>query len=103
MLDDHLQQHEMFLDKTYPSGAEEWYCPTCGRHFVMQWPPKYKRIVLNGGDEYAAHSAVKGNLQIGAATLQNREHTETPEEGLRLDHWETWLNSNDAAHWWPED
>jgi len=57
--------HAMELEHTYPSGAEEWYCPTCGRRMIMQWPPKYKKIVLEAGDEYATHAGGKGGIQIG--------------------------------------
>jgi hypothetical protein len=59
------EYHEMRLEKTHPSGAEEWGCPTCGRRFLIQWPPKYRKIVLEPGDEYALHSASKGGLQMG--------------------------------------
>jgi hypothetical protein len=82
------QQHEMFLDRTYPSGAEEWYCPACGRRFVMQWPPKYKRIILNGGDDYAAHSGGTGGLKMGSAQIA---HAEERGEDLHLDRWEEWF------------
>jgi len=58
------QQHEMRLEKAHPSGAEEWLCPTCGRRFLMQWPPAYKRIIMEAGDEYAIHSGGKGGLRM---------------------------------------
>jgi hypothetical protein len=61
--------HTMELERTYPSGAEEWCCPACGRRFIMQWPPQYKRIVLEPGDEYAPHSGGKGGVQIGAMQM----------------------------------
>jgi hypothetical protein len=50
----------MILKGTDESGAEEWYCPTCGRRFLMQWPPNYKKTVLEPGDEYAIHTGGKG-------------------------------------------
>lgn len=46
----------MYLHKTYPSGAEEWACPTCGRRFIIQWLPIYQKIVLARGHEDAAHT-----------------------------------------------
>lgn len=61
--------HAMQLERTYASGAEEWHCPTCGRRMILQWPPQYKKIVLEPGDEYAAHSGGTGGLQIGAAQI----------------------------------
>lgn len=62
-----LQPHEMQLVRTHASGAEEWFCPTCGRRFLMHWPPTYKKIVLEAGDEYAAHVGGKGGVRMDAA------------------------------------
>jgi hypothetical protein len=39
----------------------------------MQWPPAYKRIVLERGDEEIAHSGGKGGLRIGRAELARGE------------------------------
>jgi hypothetical protein len=66
------QSHEMRLETRHESGAEEWYCPTCGRKFLLDWPPKYKKIILDIGDESAIHNGGKGGLsmrppEIGAA------------------------------------
>ncbi len=65
--------HSMNLVRTHESGAEEWHCPECGRRFIMQWPPHYKRIVLEAGDEMAMHSASKGGLQMNAAIAPSTE------------------------------
>ena len=64
------EQHQMHLVKTHSSGAEEWHCPTCGRRFLMTWPPSYKRIILEPGDELALHNGGKGGLQITGAQLK---------------------------------
>ncbi len=94
----------MMLDKTYPTGAEEWYCPTCGRRFVMQWPPKYKRIILNNGDGHAAHSGGTGGLKMGGVEIRPSDETAPPtEKDLPLDQWKSWLDSEDASKWGPED
>jgi hypothetical protein len=79
------QQHEMVLENTHPSGAEEWYCPTCGRRFLMQWPPAYEMIVLEPGDQYAQHSGGKGGLRIGGLQVEqeNAESDDVSEERLR--------------------
>lgn len=70
------ERHEMELVETYPDGAEEWFCPVCSRRFVLQWPPNYKRVILEAGDENAVHSGGKngvrmetdrGSLQVGQA------------------------------------
>ena len=64
------EHHEMVLETTHSSGAEEWYCPTCGRRFLLQWPPTYKKTVLDPGDEFAAHSGSKsGTLRVGAVDI----------------------------------
>ena len=61
--------HEMELATTHPTGAEEWYCPTCGRRFLMHWPPQYEKIILEVGDEYALHAGGKGGLQMEAPQM----------------------------------
>jgi len=54
--------HQMQLETTHPSGAEEWACPICGRRFIMQWPPAYSRTILESGDENVSHSGSKGEM-----------------------------------------
>ncbi|HKZ82545.1 MAG TPA: hypothetical protein VJ793_02685 [Anaerolineae bacterium] len=56
--------HEMRFEQTHSSGADEWVCPTCGRRLLMYWPPAYRRVVLDAGDEQAIHSGGKGELQM---------------------------------------
>ncbi|MDX1664764.1 MAG: hypothetical protein R3272_13310 [Candidatus Promineifilaceae bacterium] len=51
----HDERHKMELAKVHPDGAQEWYCPLCGRRLLLQWPPDYRRIVLYAGDEAAIH------------------------------------------------
>jgi hypothetical protein len=84
------QQHEMELETAHPSGAEEWVCHTCGRRFLMQWPPEYKKIVLVPGDEYAIHNGSKGGLHIGS--VQVAQEDPALEEGLR-----PWLKGLESA------
>jgi hypothetical protein len=57
---DEQEHHDMVLEATHESGAEEWFCPTCGRRFLMRWPPIYEKTGLVPGDEYAIHSVSKG-------------------------------------------
>lgn len=74
------EQHQMELVETHASGAEEWFCPTCSRRFLMQWAP-YKKIVLESGDEYATHSGGKGGLQLnGANVVESRSNAEQEEK-----------------------
>ena len=107
------EHHVMVLEGVHPSGAEEWFCPTCGRRIMMQWPPNYKKIVLEPGDEYAVHSGGKGGLQMNdLVAKQNNPMDEAPssegglrepaeeyiltdEDRLRLVSWEKWLEKLD--------
>ena len=59
---DQQEHHEMVLETTHASGAEEWYCPTCGRRFLLRWPPAYEKVIIEPGDEFAAHSGSKGDM-----------------------------------------
>ena len=77
------RQHEMQLEKCHPSGAEEWYCPICGRRFLMQWPPDYRKIVLVPGDEYALHSGGKGGLRMGSVQISEAEDEPELSDELR--------------------
>lgn len=84
------ERHEMELVETHANGAEEWLCPICSRRFIMQWPPNYKRVILEAGDEDAIHSGGKsgvrmetdrGSLQIGLAE-ELEEHDDDGDPGL---------------------
>jgi hypothetical protein len=74
------QKHEMILETTHPSGAEEWYCPVCGRRFMLNWPPAYKKIILNPGDELASHSGGKGGLSMGQLQTGDAGESALPEQ-----------------------
>ena len=67
------ERQEMILANGHDTGAEEWYCPDCGRRFVMTWPPNYRKVVLEQGDPNAIHSGGKGELQIGSADIVETE------------------------------
>jgi hypothetical protein len=93
------QQHEMVLEKTHESGAEEWYCPTCGRRFIMSWPPKYKKIVLDPGDEYALHSGGKGGVNMLAVQVgQEQDLTSIDEQALIP--FQEWMEKVDFESLW---
>jgi hypothetical protein len=102
------QQHEMILEKTHPSGAEEWYCPTCGRRVtIITWKP-WKKAVLERGDEYAAHIGSKGGLQTGSLQvtpvddIAPQEEPDAPVEEARLAPWLAWLEEVDFESLWNE-
>jgi len=72
----------MHLETTHPSGAEEWACPTCGRRFLMQWPPAYKKVVLEVGDVSIAHTGGKGGLHMGSVEVIQSDDLTLP-DGLQ--------------------
>lgn len=95
-----LSQHQMQLEVTHPSGAEEWACPECGRRLLMQWPPTYRRVVLEAGDEFAIHSGSKGGLTLIASQLNDSsaladEFSQGP--------WAEWLEELDFGDSWGGD
>lgn len=59
------EEHEMALVGTVPDGGEEeWFCPECGRRFLMEWPPHFHRSILEPGNENAIHVGHKGDLSF---------------------------------------
>ena len=58
------ERHTMVMVNTDSAGAEEWFCPTCGRHFVMHWPPEFKRTILEPGNENVIHVGGKGDMAL---------------------------------------
>jgi hypothetical protein len=87
------QPHQMKLASTHPSGAEEWVCPDCGRRFVAQWEPKFRRVILNPGQTEIAHVGQTMNLLFEAENVTG-EDTSTVEPGLQ-DVWKDWLDKLD--------
>ena len=83
-MDNFTRQHEMLLDKAFPSGAEEWYCPACGRRILLRLPPTDEMVIVEPGDKYASHWGSLGGVQFGAArvTQQDAESAKTSEENL---------------------
>lgn len=88
--------HEMVLEQTHPSGAEEWVCPICGRRFVMTWKP-YRRVVLEAGDESATHSGSKGGVKVGAVTVipDGPETDPSASSGQSLSAFRDWIDGVD--------
>lgn len=64
-------QCSLKLMQTYPSGAEEWLCLSCGYHIVMQYYPKHRWIVLaqgNGKPHPGGTGEIDMNVQAEAGT-----------------------------------
>ena len=97
--------HTMDLIREH-EGTEEWLCPDCGRHMLVNWSPKFKRTILEAGDQTAGHSAFKSNIQIeglmGAQTenvLPSAEAIEPVDES-RLTPWISWMDKNNYSNLW---
>ncbi len=98
---DSTRRHTMVLKQTYPSGAEEWSCPTCGRRFVAQWAPTFKRLILEPGDEGAVHTG--GELQVGSQ-LEAGPEPDAFTADTELDSlWNDWLDTLDFDGPQPDD
>jgi hypothetical protein len=102
------EQHEMILEKTYPSGVDEWYCPACGRRLLMDYEPNFKKTVLEVGDEYAIHSGGKGGLRIGSMQVASADPTVSEKEPKisvndpSLAPWVAWLDQVDFDNLWDD-
>jgi DNA-directed RNA polymerase subunit RPC12/RpoP len=86
-------QHTMMRTGSTPSGAEEWWCPHCGRRLLVQWRP-FEKVVLDPGDERVQHVGAKGGMTVGTADVRPVPDT-LPEEQRR------WLAENGIA--WDDD
>ena len=103
------QRHQMELDLTHPSGAEEWNCPTCGRRLLIIWEPQFKKTVLEAGDELSIHNGGKGGLMVGGTQIipvnipDPKEQMLTPSEEARLAPWEAWMEERDFDDLWEDE
>ncbi|SRR6266496_1635582 len=91
--------HEMIFEKTHSSGVEEWYCPDCGRRFLVQWPPAYKMIVVEQGDKDARHNVSKANSLIGSFPITQFKQTDLIDE-FRLVPFLKWMEKVDFDGRW---
>jgi hypothetical protein len=98
--------HKMVHVKDHPTGEEEWYCPQCGRRFLMHWPPEYKRTILESGDENATHvKSVMGlNLEMGKSQIQSYGKSTTAnadmDDEIYLAPWAKWVDEIDFESMW---
>ena len=87
-------------------GAEEWYCPICGRHLLVSWTPRFKRTILVEGDPTVPHSGSKGNLltmnRVGVTTEESLLPDCAGEqiEVARLQPWLTWMEESGFENLW---
>jgi hypothetical protein len=66
------KQHRMTLESSFPSGAQQWLCPTCSHRILIGVQRgRLEIMVLERGDELALHSGSAGasieKLEVGEA------------------------------------
>lgn len=99
------KMHTMDLIREH-EGTEEWLCPECGRHMLVNWRPAFKRTILEAGDQSAGHSAFKSNVQLEELMDVQAEdastHTEViePFDESRLIPWISWMDKNNYSNLW---
>jgi hypothetical protein len=93
--------HEMILEKIHLSGVEEWHCPICGRHFLVQWPPAYKMIVVEPGEKDTRHNLSRVAARVGPRPVTQLEATDYIDE-YRLIPWLEWMEKVDFASRWDD-
>ena len=80
----------------------------CGRRMLINWEPKFKKIVLEIGDDYAIHNGGKGGLQVGSMqarpvdVLAPEDESPSLDEDVRLRPWIQWLNEVDFENLWKD-
>ena len=55
------KSHELALIREH-EGTEEWLCPACGRHMLVNWSPKFKGTILEAGEPSIGHTAFKNDI-----------------------------------------
>jgi len=109
---DERQKHEMILEKKHPSGADEWFCPTCGRRMLISWEPKFRRTVLAAGDPRATHGGFRIDLPmgglpvptaIGSTSHEYRDDVELNIDETSLAPWKAWLDKRGFEDLWDRD
>jgi hypothetical protein len=102
-------QHMMVLERTHHPGADEWYCPTCGRRLIILAGPSFKKTILQVGDEFAIHSGGKVPVQINALQNSSADHMRSTEEhGLSIEDlylapWITWMEQVNFDRLWDDE
>ena len=102
---DNRQRHEMILQHNHPSGAQEWYCPTCGQCLLVTQTPRFMTVIRKAGNESALHTL--GNYQqsrLGQRMSLDdtawQEESEMLLEDARLTLWTAWMEAVDFENLW---
>ena len=74
------ERHEMELQQSFPSGAQEWLCTRCRRRVVIEHGAnRVKIIALESGDERAIHSTSNGGLRVAASQARESDGSPNPD------------------------
>jgi hypothetical protein len=77
--------HEMTLRHKFPTEAELWDCPTCGRCFVFAWAPGtalgYHRVILIEGQAQITHTCSR-QPGLSGGPLEQRQEDPGPEPNI---------------------
>jgi hypothetical protein len=97
--------HKLDLVREH-EGTEEWLCPNCGRHMLVNWTPRFKRTILEYGDMSVGHTAFKNNIQVEDivdaqvnGTLPDVDVMEPVDES-RLIPWNSWMDKSNYSDLW---
>jgi hypothetical protein len=85
----------MTRTRTLDHGVEEWSCTQCGRRLLFRRPPAFEKIVLERGDEWAAHVSGTGGLRTAGETRPARPGDLPAQD-------RTWLAGH-GIEWAPDD
>jgi hypothetical protein len=96
--------HNMEMIREH-EGMQEWHCPACGRHVLVNWMPSFKRTILQAGDTKVSHNGFKADLQRGLGTVMSvhDKEIEKPLDESRLTPWKMWLDESDFDNLWNHD
>ena len=79
----------MTRTRSLEHGVDEWSCTQCSRRLLLRRPPEFEQIVLERGDESAAHVGCAGGLRMAdieahpsASGLSPRERSWLAEHGI---------------------
>jgi hypothetical protein len=101
MVEDHPINHEMIFEPVLDGGADELFCPQCGRRIRIVWTPEFSKTVIETGDETVIHTAARGLKSLGCAEMfTNPQNDPDPEEVRRLEEWSILLEEMAFDNLW---
>ena len=74
------ENHQMILEKIYPTGAQEWFCEGCSRRLLIQLEPIFNFMVLTIGDDSVPHTRSSGAAPIEGIEKIVYDEDDLPED-----------------------